>query len=82
MVERLDGLDENYKEENKTGVVSVEEHKNKRQAFHYWDVKGVSHKLKLQTGMMRRKLGQPDTPACCLGLCPRGRDMGGSSCRG
>lgn len=49
--ELLGGLDDAQEEEN---VVSMEEHKVKRKAFHEWVVNGVSHKLKLKTSMVEK----------------------------
>lgn len=49
--EYLGGLDE---EQTTDAVVSMEEHKKKRKAFHEWEVNGVCHKLKLKTGMIEK----------------------------
>lgn len=49
--ELLGGLDE---EQGEATIVSVEECKKKRKAFHEWEVNGTYHKLKLKTGMIER----------------------------
>lgn len=49
--ELLGGLDDTQEEDN---VVSMEEHKVKRKAFHEWEVNGVCHKLKLKTSMVEK----------------------------
>lgn len=49
--ELLGGLDE---EKNETNIVSVEECRKKRKAFHEWEVNGTYHKLKLKTAMIER----------------------------
>lgn len=53
MNSELGGLDELQTTEEGTGeVTSLEEHKKKRKSFHFWEVNGTSHKMKLQTGMI------------------------------
>lgn len=49
--EYLGGLDD---EQFTDAVVSIEEHKKKRKAFHEWEVNGTCHKLKLKTSMIEK----------------------------
>lgn len=54
---RLDGLDEELQQEEEKkhdNVASFEEVKRKRKPFHFWEVNGVDHKMKLTTGMITR----------------------------
>lgn len=55
-MERLEGLDEEIRreeaEENK--VTCLEDVKKKRKPFHYWEVGGVDHKMKLTTRMITK----------------------------
>lgn len=52
-MEKLNGLDDVI-EENESKVVSFEKPKQSRQPFHFWEVDGVSHKMKLKTGMISK----------------------------
>lgn len=55
MNENLCGLDDAMNVEEQTdNVVSEEVFKKKRKAFHFWEVNGESHKMKLQTGMISK----------------------------
>lgn len=55
MNENLGGLDDvqdiSGQGEN---VISAEEFKKKRKVFHFWEVNGTDHKLKLQTSMISK----------------------------
>ena len=53
-MERLEGLDEEFQKEETEKVTSIEETKKKRPPFHYWEVAGVQHKMKLNTGMITK----------------------------
>lgn len=53
-MERLEGLDEEFQKEETEKVTSIEEAKKKRPPFHYWEVAGVQHKMKLNTGMITK----------------------------
>lgn len=53
-MDNLCGLDEIMKEEQNVEMVSIEEHRKKKKAFHFWEVNGTSHKLKLHTGMISK----------------------------
>lgn len=53
-MERLEGLDEELQKEETEKVTSIEEAKKKRPPFHYWEVAGVQHKMKLNTGMITK----------------------------
>lgn len=55
MNNELNGLDE-FEEisEEKTEVISIEEHKKKRKSFHFWEVNGRLYKMKLQTSMISK----------------------------
>lgn len=48
-MENLQGLDVSDQPKEKTEIVSLEP---KRKAFHVWEVDGVGHKMKLNTGMI------------------------------
>lgn len=54
-MENLGGLDDMDKVvEEEKNPVSFEEHKSRRKPFHYWEVDGVTHKMKLTTGMIEK----------------------------
>lgn len=53
MEQNLGGLDEIQEtNEDKSKIIVLENHKKKRMPFFFWEVNGVSHKMKLQTGMI------------------------------
>lgn len=57
MKEKLEGLDEELEQEEAkaaSNVYSFEEAKKKRKPFHYWNVNGEDHKMKLTTGMITK----------------------------
>lgn len=55
MNENLGGLDDVQDiSEQGENVISAEEFRKKRKAFHFWEVNGTDHKLKLQTSMISK----------------------------
>lgn len=52
--ETLNGLDDVLVTGDEDKVISVEEHRKKKRAFHPWEVNGTVHKLKLQTSMIAK----------------------------
>lgn len=56
-MERLEGLDaeiEKEESEKESKITSMEEVKRKRKPFHFWEVNGTDHKMKLTTGMITK----------------------------
>lgn len=55
MSENLGGLDDvqDIKSQN-DNLVPAEKLEKKRKAFHFWEVNGTAHRLKLQTGMISK----------------------------
>ena len=49
---KLDGIDEVLEKEEQEEADSFKENKKKKRMFHYWDVAGTQHKLKLNTAMI------------------------------
>ena len=50
----LDEAVETAEKENDSKVTTLEEAKKKRKPFHRWEVSGVEHKMKLNTGMIAK----------------------------